>query len=113
QRFDEGAPLARTNLAPATRTNLASVPPANLAPAAHLAPVVRSKPSDPRSAALMPRTPLPRPRPVNVSVATPTDATQTVPPQATTGGSQQSSGTKPEASAGKSVPALPPVTPLD
>jgi hypothetical protein len=102
QGFDS-APGARTNVAPTARAN----------------------PSEPRSAALTPRTPLPRPRPVNASVATSADATHTVPSQATNGASQQSSdqahstqekvgGDKPgEASAGKPASALPPVTPLD
>lgn len=101
QQFDDNAPVARTNLAPTARV----------------------RPSDPRSAALTHRTPLPRPRPVNVSVATPRDATQTLP--STNRASQQSSdrghlnqdkvgGDKPvEASAGKPAPPLPPVTPLD
>lgn len=103
RRFDDSASEPRSNVAPTTRV----------------------KPSEPRSADLTPRTPLPRPRPVNASVAGPADATQTVPSQTTSGVSPQGSdqahsshekveGDKPvEASTAKPPAALPPVTPLD
>jgi hypothetical protein len=85
QQFKDGAPVARGNPTPAVRT----------------------KPSDPRSAALATRTPLPRPRPVNAAIVTPADAAQ-----ATNGASQQS-GDKADEPTGTATPVLPPVTPLD